>query len=1010
MTAAHADLAAAVERLRAELEAERERRLNAEHARQAADGRALDAEERQAASAAIVRGMSTSPGDQDAALRAITDAALRLCHADRGRVYLRDGEDLIIGPDPTGITPNSLRPPGGRWLLVPGNPIAQVLDTGRTLHMPDTLVYADAHDLPGLAAVSHETGDRTSLLVPLLKQGTAIGILVLSRGGTVRPFHAFDIALAEAFADQAAMAVVNARLVHRLDATNRELTEALEQQTATSEILSIISTSPTDLQPVFAAVAERTRTLLASDTAVVGLREGDGVRWVAEVGPTLSMALNRPVPRHQAVAERSPLWVALRDGRTTHVHGTAEAIAQEYPALAELRRAAGYERRAALSVPLLDNGVALGVISAARNDGVPFTERQIALLETFAAQVVIAMRNTRLFTELRETLEQQTATTEVLRVISTSPMDEQPVLDAIVEAAARLCGGTDAVVWRVDGAVCYPGAVRGPHWGLLDRAAFTVPLDPGMVGHGCILDRRLLHIPDVLAQRAEYPTSALVAEDVGNTAQLAAPLLRRGLAIGSINVARSTLEPFTEQQIALLETFADQAVIAIENARLFDETQQKTRELETSNANLSEALEQQTVTAEVLRVISSAPTDLQAVLNTVARSAASLCTADNAAIWRLDGDVLRLATLLGDLASRLDPDRTLPISASSMTGRALVERRIVHVGDLTAELDQFPDSLPAYCAGQRAGLAVPLLREGVPIGVIHIARWTPHPFTGQQVALVQIFADQAVIAIENARLFDEIRAKNAELESLNLQLDEASRHKSAFLSAMSHELRTPLNAVIGYSEILQEECEDAGYTDLIPDLEKINASGKHLLSLISNVLDLSKIEAGKMDLAVEDFAVDNLLGEVEAVVPPLIDKNANRFVLHAAPDLGNMRTDQTKLRQCLLNLLSNAAKFTEQGTITLAVERQREPDGDWLTFAVADSGIGMTEEQQAKLFTAFTQADAGTSVRYGGTGLGLALSREFCRLLGGNISVTSAPGKGSTFTIRLPEAVPIPTA
>ncbi|MHB8578142.1 MAG: sensor histidine kinase, partial [Dehalococcoidia bacterium] len=248
--------------------------------------------------------------------------------------------------------------------------------------------------------------------------------------------------------------------------------------------------------------------------------------------------------------------------------------------------------------------------------------------------------------------------------------------------------------------------------------------------------------------------------------------------------------------------------------------------------------------------------------------------------------------------------------------------------------------------------------------------------------------------------------KNRELEVVNRQLDDASRHKSAFLSAMSHELRTPLNAVIGYSEILQEECEDAGHTDLIPDLEKINASGKHLLSLISNVLDLSKIEAGRMDLAVEDFAVEHLLGEVAAVVPPLIDKNANRFVLETAGDLGSMQTDKTKLRQCLLNLLSNAAKFTDHGVITLAVTRESQPDGDWLSFAVSDTGIGMTPEQQARLFEAFTQAEAGTSVRYGGTGLGLALSREFCRLLGGDITVESEPGEGSTFTIRLPETAP----
>ncbi len=222
---------------------------------------------------------------------------------------------------------------------------------------------------------------------------------------------------------------------------------------------------------------------------------------------------------------------------------------------------------------------------------------------------------------------------------------------------------------------------------------------------------------------------------------------------------------------------------------------------------------------------------------------------------------------------------------------------------------------------------------------------------------------------------------------------------------MSHELRTPLNAVIGYSELLAEDAAEAGHDDMLPDLGRINAAGKHLLSLINDVLDLSKIEAGKMVLELQDFTVVEMLAEVEAVVPPLISQNGNRFVFDAAANLGAMHSDQTKLRQCLLNLLSNAAKFTEAGTISLVVRREARTAADEMVFAVSDTGIGMTEAQQARLFQVFGQAEASTSAKYGGTGLGLALSREFCRLLGGDVTVASEPGKGSTFTMRLPATV-----
>jgi signal transduction histidine kinase len=290
---------------------------------------------------------------------------------------------------------------------------------------------------------------------------------------------------------------------------------------------------------------------------------------------------------------------------------------------------------------------------------------------------------------------------------------------------------------------------------------------------------------------------------------------------------------------------------------------------------------------------------------------------------------------------------------------------------------------------------VPLLREQQIVGALVVRRRTPGEFPQPTVDLVQTFANQSVLAIQNARLFQEIEDKSRQLEI-------ASQHKSEFLANMSHELRTPLNAIIGYSEMLQEEAEDLGQGEFLPDLRKIDAAGKHLLGLINDILDLSKIEAGKMDLYLETFSVAELIRDVQAIVAPLVEKNANELVVRAEGELGMMEADLTKVRQTLFNLLSNAAKFTERGKITLAAQRETVDERDWLELVVSDTGIGMTPEQLGKLFQAFSQADASTRHKYGGTGLGLAISRQFCQLMGGDVTVSSEYGRGSTFAMRLP--------
>ena len=286
---------------------------------------------------------------------------------------------------------------------------------------------------------------------------------------------------------------------------------------------------------------------------------------------------------------------------------------------------------------------------------------------------------------------------------------------------------------------------------------------------------------------------------------------------------------------------------------------------------------------------------------------------------------------------------------------------------------------------------IPLVNADGPLGLLTVSKLGEHWFTDSEKQLLQTFADQAVIAVENARLFSQLQAKTEELEI-------ASRHKSEFLANMSHELRTPLNAIIGYSELIAEECADLGTEEFLPDLAKIQSAGKHLLTLISGILDLAKVEAGRMDLFVEPIDIAAMLTEVDQIVRPLVEKNRNTFVLDCPANVGTFDADLVKVKQVLFNLLSNSAKFTDSGTITLAITRR--PDA--VDFAITDTGIGMTDEQMGRLFEAFSQADVSTTRKYGGTGLGLALSRSFCQMMGGDITVTSELGAGSTFTVTLP--------
>jgi signal transduction histidine kinase len=396
----------------------------------------------------------------------------------------------------------------------------------------------------------------------------------------------------------------------------------------------------------------------------------------------------------------------------------------------------------------------------------------------------------------------------------------------------------------------------------------------------------------------------------------------------------------------------------------------------------------------VLKVISRTAFELQPIFDTLVENAVRLCEAERAFLFRFDGKLLRSVASYNVSPELREFVNKNPIAPGrhSISARAALERRTVHVPDIQVDPEY------AYAVRDerpiRTTLAVPMLKGDDLIGTITIYRLELKPFTDKQIALVETFADQAVIAIENVRLFDEIQDKNR-------QLQLASENKSQFVSSMSHELRTPLNAIIGLTEMMVKNAARFGTEKAMEPLQRVNRAGTHLLGLINQVLDLSKIEAGKLALNPQTVQLRPLIDEVIGTARQLAEQNKNRLVVEAQENLGALTVDPLRLKQILLNLLSNACKFTKEGEVRLRARRVAN-GRDWIELAVADTGIGMTAEQQAKLFEEFSQADATTAQRFGGTGLGLAITRKLARMMGGDVTVSSEPGKGSVFTLRLP--------
>ena len=563
-----------------------------------------------------------------------------------------------------------------------------------------------------------------------------------------------------------------------LQARNRELVEAQDQQTVTSEILRVMSGFPTDIQPVFDAIARRARTLCNALYSAVYRFDGRLLHLVAcdNLTPEGLEAIRRAYPK--------PATEEVSGGRAIRRRAVDQVPdSPSDPSSAPLAGVLGY--RSQMSVPMLREGVPIGLIGVARRETGLFAERQVTLLQTFADQAVIAIENVRLFTALQEkdralteahaqvteALDQQTATAEILRVIASSPTDIQPVLDVVAESAARFCGATDVTIWQLDGESLRLVATYGP-LPLAVPIGATIAASRGTVSGRAVRDRETIHIEDMLAlPESEYPEASEWRRQHPHShtrTTLTTPLLREGVAIGVIQMRRGEVQPFTGKQIELLKTFADQAVIAIENVRLFTE-------LEGRNEDLTEALEQQTATSEVLKVISRSTFDLQPVLDTLIENATRLCDAPRGVIMQRDGNSYRGVAFYNVAPDLVDFLKTHPVSPGrhTITARVALERRTIHVADLQADPEYryaLRDVDPI-----RSELGVPMLRGDDILGVIILYKLEVQPFTDKQIGLVETFADQAVIAIENVRLFKELQVRTGELTRVGREANGPGR-------------------------------------------------------------------------------------------------------------------------------------------------------------------------------------------------------------------------------------------
>ena len=954
-----------------------------------AHAQVTEALEQQTATSEILRVISASPTDVRPVFNMIAKSAVQLCNGHYAGVFQFDGE-LIHFVTHYNLPPEGVEAIRKLYPIAPGRGSAsgRAILSRAVVQIPD--VSADPEYTHG--QLTQIMGHRGVIGVPILREGEPIGVIVVPRAepGVFPEKH---IELLQTFADQAAIAIENVRLLQELHTRNRELTDALDQQTATSEILRVISASPADVRPVFDMIAKSAVQLCNGRSGAVYQFDGDLIHFVAHY--------NYPPGGVEAVRELYPMPPDASGvtGRAILHRAVVEIPDVDAdPEYTHHRLAHLLQYRSIVGVPMLRDGQPIGAIVVPRAEAGRFPAKHIELLKTFADQAVIAIENVHLFTELQarnrdltEALDQQTSTSEVLKVISRSTFDLQPVLDTLIENATRLCSAKRGGIYRFDGEVLRGVADYGTSPEFREYWQ-RVELRPGR-GSGtgrAAIERRTVHMPDVLADpEFEMVEAQKVA---GVRTLLCVPMLREGALLGVITLWRTEVRPFTDKQIELVTTFADQAVIAIENVRLLQELQAKTDAL-------TRSVDELTALGQTTHAVNSS-LELGQVLTTIAEQATTLCQADAGFIheYREETGEFRFSATWN---ARPEYVRAIEHAQLTLgkgaTGQSAATGKPVQIPDILVEPDYpFRDLLARE--NYRAVLSVPMLHDGRTLGTVSLVRKTPGVFSDEHVRLLTTFANQTTLAIEHARLYRDLVEKGRMLE-------EASRHKSEFLANMSHELRTPLNAILGFSEVLLERMFGELNAKQAEFVQDVLSSGQHLLSLINDILDLSKVEAGRMELHLAPFNLPLAIESAVSLVRERASRHGISLSLSVDDALGEVVADERKVRQIFLNLLSNAVKFTPDGG---RVEVKAALAGDWADIAVRDTGIGIAPEDQAAVFEEFRQVGGPHAQTREGTGLGLALAKRFAELHGGTIGVQSAVGQGSTFTVTLPVR-PCPT-